>query len=178
MRYKNILVILLILVSLPHLFGQSNYNGEISPATYLKFNDPDQKRHSMNIELLGAAGIGSINYERQFAANKNHRWMYRVGVGGSYIDKNNGAIFIFPLTTHFIVGKKSHYLDLSAGIAPSITTHFNAFVRAPLGIGYRFEHWYRRLYYRISYTPLVSFLLDVQYEHWFGATIGYHFKWR
>lgn len=130
---------------------------------------------SLFVELAGSGGFGSFNFEWNFATKNKFRWMLRTGISGTYIDKNNGAGFIFPVMVHGVYGKK-HGLDVGIGQALTITTKGSFFLRAPVSIGYRFEPEGKRLFYRFSYTPIVSYIVDFQWEHWGGISIGYKLK--
>lgn len=136
-----------------------------------------RRLHERNIylELGGSGGFASFNYEWNFASQQRIRWMLRMGISGTYIDKNNGAGIIFPVMAHGIYGKK-HGLDLGIGQALTLTTRGSFFLRTPLSVGYRFEPNRKRMFYRISYAPIVSYLVDFQWEHWGGITIGYKLK--
>ncbi|MDG1332976.1 MAG: hypothetical protein P8P74_11650 [Crocinitomicaceae bacterium] len=133
------------------------------------------KPRSLYFELGGSGGFGSFNFEWTFATKNKFRWMLRTGISGTYIDKNNGAGFIFPVMVHGVYGHK-HGLDVGIGQALTITTKGSFFLRAPVSIGYRLEPEGKRLFYRFSYTPIVSYIVDFQWEHWGGITIGYKLR--
>lgn len=135
------------------------------------------RRRSLYFELGGSGGFGSINYEWNFHSSERIRWMLRTGLSGTYIDKNNGAGIIFPVMVHGVYGN-THGLDVGIGQAFTITTRGSFFLRAPVSVGYRFEPKEKRMFYRFSYTPIVSYLLDFQWEHWGGITIGYKLRHR
>lgn len=133
------------------------------------------KRKNIYFELGGSGGFGSFNYELTFKQTEKFRWMFRTGISGTYIDKNNGAGFIFPVMVHAVYGKK-HGLDLGIGQALTVTTRGSVFLRAPLSIGYRLEPNESRVFYRFSYTPIVSYIVDFQWQHWAGISVGYKLK--
>ena len=133
---------------------------------------------SLYFEFGGSGGFGSFNFEWTFAQKEKFRWMLRTGISGTYIDKNNGAGFIFPVMVHGVYGQK-HGLDVGIGQTLTITTRGSIFLRAPLSIGYRLEPEGKRVFYRFSYTPIISYIVDFQWEHWGGITIGYKLSsWR
>jgi hypothetical protein len=140
----------------------------------LVFPDSERRleRNTIYVELAGSGGFGSFNYEWNFKTKEQFRWMLRTGISGTYIDKNNGAALIFPVMVHGVYGKK-HGLDVGFGQSLSITTRGSFFVRAPLSFGYRFEPEGKRMFYRFSYTPIVSYLVDVQWENWAGVSVGF-----
>lgn len=99
---------------------------------------------------------------------------YRAGLSFVPIDRNNGNGIIFPLLIHATYGNGKHMADLGIVQAITITTKGSAFVRMPTSFGYRFQTEVR-MFYRVAYTPLVSYIYNFQWEHWGGITIGYNF---
>lgn len=99
---------------------------------------------------------------------------YRAGLSFVPIDRNNGNGIIFPLLIHATYGNGKHMADLGIVQAITITTKGSAFVRMPTSFGYRFQTE-GRMFYRVAYTPLVSYIYNFQWEHWGGITIGYNF---
>ena len=175
---KTLLFIITLFVSTGFSFGQ-----EIGSAQLTKLESESSRyvahkrsrpfrRKSLYLELGGSGGFGSFNFEWNFKSTDNFRWMFRTGISATYIDKNNGLGFIFPVMVHSIYGK-NHGLDLGIGQALTITTRGGIFLRTPLSIGYRLEPKDKRMFYRFSYTPIVSYLVDFQWEHWAGISIGY-----
>ncbi|MFT5859385.1 MAG: hypothetical protein ACI865_001486 [Flavobacteriaceae bacterium] len=136
------------------------------------------QNQSLYLELAGSGGFGSLNFEWKFRTRGHFRWMLRTGISGSYIDANNGAVLIFPLMVHAVYSPnvQKHSIDFGIGQSPSITTNGSFFVRTPISIGYRLEPQDKRVFYRFSYTPIVSNIVNFQWEHWGGITIGYKLK--
>lgn len=130
----------------------------------------------LSFELAGSGGFASLNYERPALVNTSGSYMLRFGFSIAPIDKNNGTNLVFPVMLHRLVGKNSHKLDLAVGQALSLTTKGNIFLSAPLGLGYRYQPTDKNHYFRISYTPLVSYLVDFQWQHWAGITYGIKLK--
>ena len=134
------------------------------------------KRKNIYLELGGSGGFASFNFEWIFAhRNPKMRFLLRPGISVSPIDKNNGLALIFPVMVHGVYGQK-HCLDVGLGQTFTITTKGQFFFRAPLSIGYRLEPKSSRMFYRFSYTPIVSYLFDQQWEHWGGISVGYKIK--
>ena len=134
-----------------------------------------QKHRYLSFELAGSGGFGSINYEKGFIEKPQFQLIGRVGFSLAPIDRNNGSALVFPVMVHAVVGKNGHGLDLAAGQTFSMTTHGAIFLRMPLALGYRYQPLEKHYYLRISYTPIVSYLVDLQWEHWGGLTFGYQF---
>ncbi len=129
-----------------------------------------------SFELAGSGGFGSINFENNILDKENLHLQMRYGFSFTPIDKNNGVNLVFPVMLHALVGKDNHKLDLAIGQALSVTTKLKLFLSAPLAIGYRYQPVNKKYYIRFSYTPLVSYLIDLQWQHWGGVTFGYQFK--
>lgn len=178
---KSILTVFIILYSVQFSFGQDcfstthmNMNRVSSNAWYVpeRHRAFRERRNTLYLELGGSGGFGSFNYEWNFHASFLRRWMLRTGISGAYIDKNNGAAIILPVMAHYVYGD-IHKLDLGIGQAFTVTTRGNFFARMPVSIGYRLEPKESRIFYRFSYTPIVSYLVDFQWEHWAGISVGY-----
>jgi hypothetical protein len=139
-------------------------------------------------ELAGSGGVASFNYEQSFYPGMdNNVWKdgipdfesrsmqlyWRIGCSLAPVDKNNGIAIVLPVMIHGLFGKTPHYLDLGIGQTFSITTKGQPFILMPAALGYRFQHTERRYYMRLSYTPIISYLVDFQWQNWAGFTIGF-----
>lgn len=121
--------------------------------------------------------MASINLENTIHQKGNLRVAFRSGFSYIPIDKNNGGALIFPNMIHGSYGKEVHFADFGFGLAPSITSKLaGAYIRLPLSFGYRIQPKEKKYYLRFSYTPLVSFLFDFQWQHWAGITYGIKLK--
>ena len=143
---------------------------------FLNTTSNAQEKNYFSFELAGSGGFGSLNFEHNILDHTSVDLNVRYGFSFTPIDKNNGANLIFPIMLHCLIGENEHKLDLAAGQAISITTKGSFFLSAPLAIGYRFCPLDKNYYLRCSYTPLLSYLIDVQWQHWAGITFGYHFN--
>lgn len=143
---------------------------------------------SIFLELGGSGGLGSINYEKVLLRPMREappdascgtpdpaRYIItlRAGLGFSPIDKNNGAVLVFPVMGNIIFGHRAHKLEGGIGLAPSVTTRGSFYIKSPLMVGYRFEPYSNNLFFRVSYTPIIGWWLDYQWQHWAGISIGY-----
>ena len=133
-------------------------------------------RKSIYLELAGSGGIGSINYEKQFAQHLKTQYTWRAGFSLAPIDKNNGTGLVFPLMINALLGKKAHQLELGIGQGITLTTKGHFFALGTAVLGYRYQKPDKRWFYRVSYTPLISYLADFQYQHWAGISVGYTFN--
>jgi hypothetical protein len=147
-----------------------------------------QKR-SIFLEIGGSGGLGSINFEKPFwipsdygprfrdicgsPPYSSYYLNWRAGISVTPIDKNNGVALIFPLLVNWIYGTGNHKLEVGGGLAPTITTKGSFYVKSPLVLGYRFQPADKKLFYRVTYTPIIGWLVDFQWQHWAGISIGY-----
>ncbi len=131
-------------------------------------------QNSFYLEVGGSGGLGSLNFERTFRNNSTTAFSWSAGFSMAPIDKNNGTALVFPCMLHLMHGKSHHKIEFGMGQGFSLTTKGNAFILGTLAIGYRYNNPDKRVFWRIAYTPLVSWLVDWQYQHWAGISIGFH----
>lgn len=131
------------------------------------------KRRSVFFEIAGSGGFGSFNYEKTFYKRTNSEFTWRAGISIAPIDRNNGIGIVFPLMVNGLFGKSSHKLELGVGQGITITTKGSGFILGTAAIGYRYQPGSKKWFYRITYTPLISYLVDFQIQHWAGISIGY-----
>lgn len=131
---------------------------------------------SLFLEVGGSAGLGSINYERSLGQKNQIEVKWRAGFSYYRIDKNTGHSLIFPLLGEILVGKETHFLECGIGQTLTINTQGNFFLLTPVVLGYRFQPKEKKLFFRAAYTPIISYLLDFQYQNWGGLSIGYRFN--
>ena len=136
----------------------------------------DNKRKSVFLEIAGSGGLGSFNYEKLFFKKSNIELTWRAGLSFAPIDKNNGTGIVFPLMINTLIGKNSHKLELGLGQGLTITTKGRFFPLTTAAIGYRYQSESIKWFYRVTYTPLISYLFDFQIQQWGGISIGYTFN--
>ena len=130
-------------------------------------------KKSVIFEIGGSAGVGSINYENIFNKKGQFDLLWRVGITGFPIDKNNGFVLVIPATFGTLIGQGNNKLELEIGQGFSITTKGKIFALTTPIIGYRYQNTRKRFFFRITYTPLISYIFDFQYQNWAGVSIGY-----
>ncbi len=135
-------------------------------------------KKSIYIEAGGSAGLGSINYESIFKNKGHFDLLWRIGISGFPIDKNNGFTFVIPVTFGALIGKGNHKLELGIGQGLSLTTRGKLFALTTPILGYRYQNSAKRFFFRITYTPLISYILDVQYQNWAGVSLGYNLNFK
>lgn len=156
---KTTIIILLTLISVL-TYGQTDTN----------------KRKSVFFEIAGSGGVGSFNYEKLFFKKNNTEFTWRAGLSFAPIDKNNGTGIVFPLMINTLIGENSHKLELGLGQGITITTKGSFFALTTAAIGYRYQSENKKWFYRVTYTPLISYLVDFQIQQWGGVSIGYTFN--
>lgn len=140
------------------------------------FGQTKLPRKAFFFELAGSGGLASFNYEKSFYKKANTEFTWRAGLSLAPIDRNNGTGLVFPLMVHSISGKGSHKLELGLGQGITITTKGSFFILTTASIGYRYQPESKKCFYRVTYTPLISYLVDFQVQQWFGLSIGYTFN--
>ena len=144
--------------------------------TSISFGQIDHKRKSVFFELAGSGGFGSFNYEKHFCKKNNTEFTWRIGLSIAPIDKNNGFGLVFPLIINSIIGKNSHKLEFGLGQGITITTKGSFFALTTITVGYRYQPETKNWFYRVMYTPLISYIVDFQIQQWAGISIGYTFN--
>ena len=150
-----------------------------------------QKEKHFSFELAGSGGIASLNFEQAFFKDtvnkivgcdvftnkrKGPQLNWRLGFSIAPVDKNNGTTLVFPIMVHALFGKNQHKLDIGIGQTFSISTKGNFFFMMPASFGYRFQPIDKRYYLRLSYTPIISYLVNFQWQNWAGFTFCYQLK--
>lgn len=131
-----------------------------------------QERGALALEIAGVGGFGSISYQKEFKRYNNLGLEYRAGISFVPLDQNNGNGFVFPVLLHATYGNDKHKADIGVGQAFTVTTRGSAFLRMPTTFGYRFQTD-GRVFYRVAYTPIISYIYNMQWEHWGGITVGF-----
>ena len=137
------------------------------------------------VELLGAGGIGSINFDIRLKKNRQDGFGLRAGFGlGEYfssnITSNSGRYYSVPLGVNYLIGKRRNGLELGSIITPQFT--FNKVLNGPqvaaLGVfnfGYRFQPLKEGLLFRAGWQPFYS-TNNGLFPKFIGASLGYGFK--
>ncbi|MFY0689928.1 MAG: hypothetical protein JXQ90_22345 [Cyclobacteriaceae bacterium] len=141
--------------------------------TYQFVQGQHEQSKAVYFELAGSGGLGSINYEKQFYQKNNMALALRAGLSVAPIDKNNGAGLVFPIMMHSIIGTNAHKLEFGLGQGVTITTKGSFFALTTGALGYRYQADNKPWFYRATYTPLISYLIDFQVQHWAGLSVGY-----
>ena len=132
-----------------------------------------EKRRSLFLEIGGSGGLGSLNYENVFLRKPIIDLSWRAGFSLAPIDRNNGTGIVLPVMINAQFGKNAHKLEAGLGQGITITTKGQFFFLATAAVGYRWQPEDKRVYFRVMYTPLISWIVDFQVQHWGGFSIGY-----
>lgn len=125
------------------------------------------------LELGGSGGLASFNYERPFHTIRKSEFTWRTGLSVAPIDKNNGIGLVVPIMMNGLFGNHAHKFEVGIGQGITVTTKGSFFALSTLNIGYRYQSLKSPWFYRITYTPLISYWVDFQYQNWCGVSIGY-----
>ena len=154
-----------------------------------------KSKSSIYLELGGAAGLWSLNYDRSlWEINESFKLHGRAGLG--LYSEFNGAGFpdvMVPVSGIVLWsafrnkwGKNTHRVEAGGGI-----TYYNWTLRDALStdgfsrrsdllghliLGYRFQKLEGGLMFRVTYTPIINNYSNKPFEHWAGGSIGYTFK--
>jgi len=134
------------------------------------------QRKSVFLEVAGSGGLGSLNYEQLFLRKNTTDFTWRAGLSFAPIDKNNGTGIVFPVMVNALIGKQSHQLELGLGQGITLTTRGSFFALTTAAVGYRYQSDSKPWFYRVTYTPLISYLVDFQIQQWGGVSVGYSFN--
>jgi len=151
------------------------------------FSQSDSTQYALNhlyLEVAGAGGYGSVNYERSVYRKNNLMLSIRLGLSSyhikDYTNKFNPDLLV-PLAVNGYYGS-DHKLVLGVGqtyaniihagntnFMPVRSTDFHTF----FSFGYHYQKKGNGLFFRIAYTPVIEF--NTTLRHWAGVSFGYSF---
>jgi len=131
---------------------------------------------SVYFELAGSGGLGSFNFEKLLTVKPVIQSGWRVGFSIAPIDRNNGAGIVIPVHFMALIGPGHHQLDLGFGQGLTLTTNGSLFALGNMVVGWRHTFKNKKWFLRVAYTPLISYLIDFQWQHWVGISMGYNLK--
>lgn len=136
------------------------------------------------LEIGGAGGYGSLNFERGVFRHKLHSFSLRAGFGVYYLKDYLGAFnpdVVVPILAYYCIGKR-HCLELGLGqVVTSIIQNNRETYRpqrnwalmSTASAGYRYQPHPKGFLLRVTYQPLFDFKTDLR--HWGGLSLGYAF---
>jgi len=160
---------------------------------YLSFNKPnygqdiekmDNRKHLCYIEVGGAGGYGSLNYEYLLKQIDKLKLSVNAGISTYHLyDYNNNLNpdLIIPISIHGYFGS-NHHIDFGVGQTIANIVYFDNSTFKPirknsfstnLSIGYRFKKDKGRIMNKIAYSPIIE--QNKIYRNWFSIALGYMF---
>jgi hypothetical protein len=164
------------------------------------------EKNTIYTEAFGQGFCWSLNYDRLFNTEKRIMNSYTAGIVyvPESIEFGDGTYYGIPLSYNWLIGKKSHHLELGIGLT-SLLVNPNSIVKSDFyayltpKIGYRFQRPQGGLFFRATATPMIDLLsvntyksgsnksrgfstlsnvagLDYAVFPWPGLSIGYSFK--
>jgi len=164
------------------------------------------EKNTVYAEVFGQGFCWSLNYDRLFNTEKRIMNSYTAGI--VYVPESiqfgDGTYYGIPLSYNWLIGKKSHHLELGIGLTSllvnpnsSVKSDFYAYLTPK--IGYRFQRPQGGLFFKATATPMIDLLsvntyksgttksrsfstlsnvvgLDYPAFPWPGLSIGYTFK--
>jgi hypothetical protein len=153
------------------------------------------------VELLGAGGLYSLNYDMRTAKGKRDAWGFRVGMerivtvvsdsaAGTYAQSRISFTAI-PIVLNYLFGKRKGFLELGVGATyfkftgkatgiASVESYQEETFKESFGsiigsfnIGYRHVPYQNGFMYRVALTPL---LIEDTFVPFIGIGLGYHFN--
>lgn len=125
----------------------------------------------LGVEILGSGGLGALTYESRWA-----QWGCSLGFSLAPIDRNNGVALVFPMHIRKFFLEGDHRFVLGTGQAITITTKGQYFLMGLLECGWMWKRKDSPWAVKLAYTPLVSYLVDFQWQHWAGFSCSYAFS--
>ncbi len=154
-----------------------------------------QKNHSehasqFQVELLGPAGLFSLNVDSRFAKKENGIG-FKIGLGGSPVGMfgetcNSGSQISVPLGLNYLIGKRKHFIEVGGGGVLAIISATKRYCEGfesgffsdetgPYGyasLGYRYQPFEKKgITFRAFVSPL--FQQGFNTKVWGGGSIGY-----
>jgi hypothetical protein len=135
---------------------------------------PANAQKAIYVELLGTGGVGSLNYENCFTDYSKLDLSYKLGYSMAPIDKNNGVALVFPAMLNASYGENHHFIEMGLGQALTVSTKGKIFLVSVANAGYKYSPTNKKYFLRIAYTPIISYLIDFQWQNWGGIGIGFY----
>jgi hypothetical protein len=162
---KKAVAITIFFTSVLSVFGQ-----EKNPASNLE-------RNTIYAEAFGQGFCYSLNYDRLFNADK--RFMNSFTAGFVYVPKSmgfgDGTYIGVPLSYNWLLGKKSHHLELGVGLTallvnPNSNTVTDFYTYLTPKIGYRYQRPSGGLFFKATLTPMIDVMHVSTYKFEAGKT--------
>ena len=161
------------------------FNGLIAQGSKLHLGSDSSSvsRHAIYLEVLGAGGLGSLNYDRTFFDKSHFMAGARVGIGSIHFTdftRRFNPDLVFPAGAFLCYGKRMK-AELAGGLTITSIVYPDpenfrpsrrGEVHAWASIGARYQRRTKGVLLRLAYTPIIEF---GAWRHWAGASVGYAF---
>ena len=150
---------------------------QATPAAAVAESPPFAK-NTFFVEVLGNAGLYSLNYERFFTPSLGVR------IGAEYVqgedEGDDFAAAIFPVMATYLLGRGSSHLEAGLGVGLATGTietgvlgnDFGSAAYGTATLGYRYQPPRGGLVFRVGFTPV---LLTGDFHPYGGVSLGYAF---
>jgi hypothetical protein len=135
------------------------------------------KRNTIYAEAFGQGFCWSLNYDRLF--NTEKRFMNSFTAGLVYVPKSiqfgEGTYFGIPVSYNWLLGKKSHHLELGIGLTSLLVNPYSnnistySYTYLTPKIGYRFQRPQGGIFFKATATAMID-LLNVSVHKFEGKT--------
>ncbi len=141
-------------------------------------------RNLLYLEVGGAGGYGSVNYERVLLDQNRFMFTARLGLSSYHIkDFRNdfNPDILIPLALRGSYGA-NHKIELGIGQTVANIVHFDFTENKParktdfhafLSLGYRYQKSPGGIFFRFAYHQVFEF--NEYLTHWAGVSFGYSF---
>ena len=138
----------------------------------------DRPPQAVYFQLGGPALLLSANYDRRFGKRVNGAG-FAAGIG--YFGGGGDALFTFPVSLNYLIGRKSDFIELAGGatFASASSNDFFSDSRTTsssmiyhLSAGYRHQPSTGGFFFRGGISPLFA---EGDYVTWFYLGFGYNF---
>lgn len=139
---------------------------------------PPKVQQTYYLDLGGGSILYSLNVENSIRIDKYAKLAF--GIGAEYFPKSSefsgsneslfGSFWVIP-SASLLIGKKSNFLELGGTFIAKARAGIQIFDLSSR-IGYRFQPYKGGFFFRIGYTPRISW----ETEHYAGISVGYTLK--
>jgi len=127
----------------------------------------DGSGHGVYLELLGAGGLYSVNYEYRLptalALRLGFSWW-------EFCFLDCSEVITVPVSLTGFVGGRNSHLEFGAGVTWVATNESRVFLVPQLG--YRYMQPTGGFLFRLMFTPLIDVSADVGIQPFFGISLG------
>lgn len=141
---------------------------------------PPKVQQTYYLDLGGGSILYSLNVENSIRIDKYAKLAF--GIGAEYFPKSSefsgsnnveslfGSFWVIP-SASLLIGKKSNFLELGGAFIAKTRAGIQI-IDLSSRIGYRFQPYKGGFFFRIGYTPRISW----ETEHYAGISVGYTLK--